>query len=628
MNKYRNNIIMVVADAVLFACAYLGAYLIRFEFAIPADHMATLRLTIVPAILCKMAVAQVFGLYRGMWRYTSLSDLLVVLRAVAVGSLLIFSALLFARTESPYSRATLLLDGVLTFLFIGGFRVVIRLYFTHSWERFFTLDFYTRSGTDAAKLLIVGAGKDAEGIVRDMRNRFDRRYRVAGFVDDDPEVRGKLIHGYPVLGSIEDLGDIVASQSIDEVLIAKATATAREMRVIVTRCEEAGVKARIIPSVGEILADKVSLKSIRDVSFEDLLGRETVELELDRIGGYLKDRRVLVTGAGGSIGAELCRQIAPFDPAMLYLLDQSESALYDIEMELRHHPTLTVRHEPILADVSHRDRMRRIFDETRPEVVLHAAAYKHVPMLERYPWEAVVCNILGTRNLLELCREVDSVTRFVLVSSDKAVNPTNVMGATKRVAELLTQAYDVANPRTTHQSVRFGNVVGSAGSVIPLFRKQIESRGVVTVTHPDILRYFMSIPEASQLILQAGAMGQGGEIFILDMGEPIKIVDLARDLIRLSGFEPETDIPIEFIGLRPGEKLFEELITEGEGIVPTDHRKIMVLRPEETNGQLDALLDEVNTLSEQAARRDSEAIRATLQQLVPEYHPAPNELTA
>ena len=624
---HRNLRMMVVADLALFAAAYVSAYLLRFDGDIPARHMEVLHETLVPMLLCKLAVAHFFGLYRGMWRYTSLVDLINVFKAVALSSLLIFSAMLFNRSVTGFSRGVLLLDALLTLIYAGGLRIAIRIYFTHGIGQLFANDFTLRARAEAGKknLLIVGAGDAGEALLRDIRHSPTSPYRVVGFVDDDATKIGKYIHGTPVLGGMAEIPEVVRNKEVAEILIAKAQATAREIRSIVELGEGIGVKCRIIPGVSEFLDERVSLQSVRDVSFEDLLGREPVRLEQDRIGGYLTGKRVLVTGAGGSIGSELCRQICRFQPEMVYLLDRSESSLYDIQMELLHHSTKRVKHQPLLCGIQNQTHLRRVFEECRPHVVLHAAAYKHVPMLELHPWEAIFANVVGTRNVLEMCREF-GVNRFVLVSTDKAVRPTNVMGTTKRVAELLTQCYDAVNAATTHQAVRFGNVAGSAGSVIPLFKKQIEKRGVITVTHPEITRYFMTIPEAAQLILQAGAMGQGGEIFLLDMGSPIKIVDLARDLIRLSGFEPDVDIPIEFIGLRPGEKLYEELITEGEGIVPTEHQKIMVLRPEypdaaEMEARHARMLRDVEELAALAEARAGDGIREKLKAMVPEFAP-------
>jgi FlaA1/EpsC-like NDP-sugar epimerase len=390
------------------------------------------------------------------------------------------------------------------------------------------------------------------------------------------------------------------------------------MRALLALCEESGLPSKTVPGMGELIDGKVSIKAIRDVDYRDLLGREVIRLDEDRISKYLEKASVLVTGAGGSIGSELCRQICRFDPSCLILYDRAESALYEIDLELRtDYPEVEV--VTILGDIRDRRQLSIALSSYQPQVVFHAAAYKHVPMMELHPWKAVRNNILGTRHVMEISKE-HGVERFVLVSTDKAVRPANVMGASKRVAELLVQNQNgCGSDKTKFITVRFGNVVGSAGSVVPLFKKQIERGGPVTVTHPEVARYFMTIPEACQLILQAGAMGEGGEIFLLDMGTPVKIVDMARDLIRLSGFEPEEDIKIKFVGLRPGEKLFEELITSGEGIVPTSHEKIMVLRGETCDqDRLNAVIEELISLAQE---QDSEGIRAKLQEIVKDYRP-------
>ncbi len=614
---------MMAADVVLFAGAYWIAYLLRFEGNLPDKHLHIFLRTIAAVVVGKFALAHAFGLYQGMWRYTSLVDLVNVLKLAATATISLAAGLLLFGRDNGFSRAVVLLDGLLTFVLVGGLRVGIRLYFTQNLSDFMLggLEAVRSAKQSANRVIILGAGNTGEAILREFQNRRGAPYAVVGFLDDDERKAGKYLHGVPVLGRIENLDTVVSRLEVTEVLLAMPSADARSIRRIIETCEALGLKCRTVPTAGEVLDDKVSIATLRDVTFEDLLGRAPVQLDTAKIGGYLEGRRVMVTGAGGSIGSELCRQIARFKPSKLILLDRAESPLYDVEMELKHARHTAVPHCALLVGIQNRDALEQAFAEHRPEVVFHAAAYKHVPMLESHPWEAVYNNIVGTRNVLELCAQFSEVSRFVLVSTDKAVRPTSVMGASKRVAELLTQAYDKTNAHTAHQAVRFGNVVGSAGSVIPLFKKQIERRGAVTVTHPDVTRYFMTIPEASQLILQAGAMGEGGEIFILDMGKPIKIVDLAKDLIRLSGFEPELDIPIEFIGLRPGEKLFEELITSGEGIVRTPHEKILVLRHAESGDASGGLFDAIDELVRLAHAHDGEGIRAVLRRVIPEYAP-------
>jgi len=423
---------------------------------------------------------------------------------------------------------------------------------------------------------------------------------------------------------MEKLSQIVEKEQAEEVLIAAPSASGEQMRRIIDICKHCNILYKTMPGMGEIIDGRVSVKALRDVRYEDLLGRQPVELDLIGIRNYLDGRTVLITGCGGSIGSELCRQVVKYQPGALVLVDASEANLFHIQMELQYESSFEHYH-CVLGHVQDRPLMTSVFEKFHPHVVFHAAAYKHVPILEKNPWEAVMNNIVGSRVVMELAVE-HSVDRFVLVSTDKAVRPTNVMGASKRVAELLLQSFQ--GNGTKFMAVRFGNVVGSSGSVIPLFRRQIERGGPVTVTHPDVNRYFMTIPEAAQMIVQAGAMGEGGEIFILRMGTPVKIADMARDLIRLSGKEPDKDIKIVFTGLREGEKLYEELITVGEGIVPTGHKKIMVLRSDRlSNGlnnpaKLREWLDsELRLLNEAALRHDSKAIKRKLQEIVPEYTP-------
>jgi FlaA1/EpsC-like NDP-sugar epimerase len=439
-----------------------------------------------------------------------------------------------------------------------------------------------------------------------------------GFLDDDYAKQRRMIHGIPVMGRVDELMSVAEKLEVHEILIAAPSSTSEQMRTIVEHCKQSGLVFKTLPGMGELIDGKISVNAIRDVAYRDLLGREVVHLEEDRIGGYIEQKQVLVTGAGGSIGSELCRQICRFNPKTIILFDQAESPLYDIDLELRRSfPYIKI--VPVLGDIRNRSRLINMFDKHRPGIVFHAAAYKHVPMLEIQPWEAILNNIAGTRNVVNIAKQF-AVERFVLVSTDKAVRPTNIMGTTKRITELLVQGQSCDKQSATRFiTVRFGNVVGSVGSVVPLFKKQIEQGGPVTITHPEVTRYFMTIPEASQLILQAGAMGTGGEIFILEMGKSVKIADMAKDLIRLSGFEPDKDIAIEYIGLRPGEKLYEELITEGEDIVPTGHEKIMVL-----SGQIcqqDQLNGDIDSIIVAAKAQDEEKIRTMLKNIVPEYDP-------
>jgi len=526
--------------------------------------------------------------------------------------------LLTVRFEG-YPRSIFPLDLMFSFLLAGGARVGIRLFYGR------------RGGSDPERkerakhqkrVLIVGAGDAGEKTLREMKENPSLNYDPVGFVDDDPQKRGRAVHDVSVLGVVNDIPWIVPKEGVGEIIIAIPSASGNQIRNIVALCEETEIPYKTLPGLGELIDGRVSVKALRDVDYHDLLGRPKVDLNVEAIGAYLTNKVVLVTGAGGSIGSELCRQIVRFSPDTIVLFDTSEPSLYAIQMELKHRVGY-LKYRTVLGSVQNGLLTDAVFKAFRPHVVFHAAAYKHVPMLERNPWETVFNNIVGSRKLIEKAIE-HRVERFVLVSTDKAVRPTNVMGASKRMAEMVLQAYQGNGTRL--MAVRFGNVVGSSGSVIPLFRNQIEMGGPVTITHPEVTRYFMTIPEAAQLILEAGALGQGDEIFILEMGTPVKIADMARDLIRLSGKEPERDIEIVFTGLRAGEKLYEELITEDEGVVETEHKKIMVLRNNHLwNGYGDQdgyrrwLMDGIEELVVLAKQHDGCGIRSKLHEMIPEY---------
>jgi FlaA1/EpsC-like NDP-sugar epimerase len=622
---YRNLVVVLIVDVFLVAFSWYFANLLRFNFEIPYDHSAVM-IRILPVILMiKIITFYLFDLYKGMWRYTSIDDLINIVKAGSVGSLIIVAVIVFTHGFEGFSRATFIIDWILTVFFIAGYRAGIRLFFwvglKDRTSRLASLALFSfRKGErhGAKRLLILGAGDCGEKIFREIRDNASLRYNVVGFLDDDQVKVGKQLHGIPVLGSTYDLKKIAESVGADEALIAIPSANSSQMRELVERCNESGVPFKTVPGMGELIDGKVTVKAIRDVAYPDLLGREVIRLDEDRIAACLEKAKVLVTGGGGSIGSELCRQICRFRPESVILYERAESPLYEIDIELKDRfPQLKII--SLLGDIRDRSQISKAFSAYKPQVVFHAAAYKHVPIMELHPWKAVKNNILGTRNVIEMSREY-GVDRFVLVSTDKAVRPTNVMGASKRVAELLVQSQNGCDlSKAKFMTVRFGNVVGSVGSVVPLFKKQIEKGGPVTVTHPEVTRFFMTIPEACQLILQAGAMGEGGEIFILDMGTPVKIVDMARDLIRLSGFEPGGDIKIEFIGLRPGEKLYEELITEGEGIVPTGHEKILVLRGKTCDQTL--LNGTIAELARLAYKQDGAGIKDRLKRIVGDYMP-------
>jgi FlaA1/EpsC-like NDP-sugar epimerase len=612
----RNLFIMLGLDALLVAGAYYGAFLIRFEFGIPYYIMSTFTSTWPWVLGLKLAAFWFFGLYRGMWRYTSLVDLVNLFKAVLVSSLTAIVIILWLFGFYGYSRSVYLIDFVLCFLAVGGTRMAIRLWFARAAGLQLFPRFGRRRGRSGRQVLIVGQGDAAEKIIRETQENPNLGMVPVGLLVDDQRSQGKAIRGVPILGDIASIEYLTIEY--DEILIALAHTRGEAMRRVVDLCEKTDKPYRTMPALDELINGSVSLKAVRNVRVEDLLGRAELRLDQEEIARYLRGKRVLVTGAGGSIGSELVRQIGRFQPEALGLMEISEFNLFKVDLEFRQrYPDLTA--VPFLSDIRDRESVDRVFRAFDPQVVFHAAAYKHVPIQEIFPWEAVQNNVRGTINLAQAAA-AGRVERFVLVSTDKAVRPTNVMGATKRVAEMVVECTNGLTP-VRFMAVRFGNVMGSSGSAIPVFREQIARGGPVTVTHPEVTRYFMSVGEAAQLILQAGALGTGGEVFILEMGQPIRILDLVRDMIRLSGFEPETEIPIVFTGLRPGEKLYEELITEGEGIVPTGHEKIMVLKGTACDfGELKKRIDQLEAL---AQTYNAEAIRNHLTLMIPEYRPNP-----
>jgi len=607
----RHFYYMLFIDAVLVGVSYVCAYLLRYDGNLP-DYEWQRIIHILPYLVAmKLTYFALFGLYRGMWRYTSLEDMKSVLKATVVSSLTLVLAVLYIYHFYGYSRAAFIIDWLLTILFIGGVRIGVRLLLTNNIASFWRL---AKKGRLDKRLLIIGAGAAGEKAIREIIENPGLKFKPVGFLDDDTQKQGKAIHGVLILGAVDEIAQL--SEDFDEILIAIPSAKGEQMRRIVKFCEETGKRFRTMPSIGELIDGKVSVKALREVRIEDILGRDEVHLEKDLLRKSYASKRVLITGAGGSIGSELVRQVCQYRPEVLGLLDFSEFNLFKIDMMCRQHfPGIQL--QTYLTDIRDLRVVRRTIGDFRPEVILHAAAYKHVPLQEIHPRETVYNNVIGTRNLALTATEA-GVERFVLVSTDKAVRPTNVMGAAKRVAEMFLASLNDQS-QTRFISVRFGNVLGSSGSVIPIFQQQISQGKPVTVTHPEVTRYFMSIPEAAQLILQAVAMGQGGEVFILDMGKPVKIVDMARDVIRLHGFEPDRDIPIEYIGLRPGEKLFEELITAGEGITPTSHAKIKVIRG--NHGDFQILSTAIEELIRVADTFDDEAIKSRLHAIVPEYTP-------
>jgi len=611
---------MSLADMLLFALALAGAYTIRFDFNLDARTLDQM-LGIMPfVVLLKLAVFYFSGLYKGMWRYTGLREMFRLARAAVLASLIISAYILFYYRFQGFSRGVFVLDCILTIALTGGLRVFIRI--LHQRGFLNRKNSSSLSKTRTIKAILVGAGDAAEKSIREIHDNPHLSLRVVGFVDDSEGKQGKSIHGISVLGRVDDLPELALKHNIDEIIIAMPSATGKEMRRVVEICKNTGVTYKTLPGLGELIEGKVTVKALRDVNYADLLSRPAVSLDMGLISDYLRDKTVLVTGPGGSIGSELCRQIVRYNPRHIILFDSSEPSLYAIQMELEHQVRY-LNYTPVLGAVQKTDLAAKVFEKHRPDVVFHAAAYKHVPMLEINPWQAVWNNVRAAQNMMEMSVQ-HGVGRFILVSTDKAVRPTNVMGASKRCCEKLMYAY--TGGTTSFMAVRFGNVVGSAGSVVPLFRRQIELGGPVTVTHPEMTRYFMTIPESCQLILQAAALGRGGELFILEMGTPVKIKDMAEDLIRLSGKEPGRDIQIVFGKPRPGEKLYEELITKGEDIVPSSHEQIMMLKSAgcydgygDQEGYNRWLFERLDELYMAADSYQGDEIRQKLKVIVPEY---------
>jgi FlaA1/EpsC-like NDP-sugar epimerase len=632
-DQFRNHrfYIIMLADALIFVMALVVAYLCRFDFDVVPVYRDQI-LQLLPIFLSiKLVSYFLLGLYGGMWRYTSLIDLVQLSKASLLSILPITTIVYFVYGFEGFPRSIFLMEGVLSFVMTGGLRVGIRFFYGLSPGSHIskTSGPSTHDKTKRVKksILIIGAGKAGEITAREILGNPLVNCRVLGFLDDDRTKWGRRLLGSKVHGGIQLLPKILEREKIDEVLIAIPSATGIQMRRIVEICKQCEMRFRTLPEIGDLITGKVSINNFRDIKYEDLLRRAPVKLDIEEISRYLKGKTVLVTGAGGSIGSELCRQMVKFGIKELILLDAGESNLYNIQMEMAQELNFHSYHS-VLGKVQNRQLMNAIFAEYRPHLVFHAAAYKHVPMLEKNPWEAIYNNVLGSQVIMELSLKYN-VERFVLVSTDKAVRPTNVMGASKRLTELILQSMD--GNGTHFMAVRFGNVAGSSGSVLPLFRRQLEHGGPITVTHPEITRYFMTISEAAQLILQAGALRKSGKIFVLDMGDPIKIMSIAEELVKLSGKEPGKDVEIVCTGLREGEKLYEELIYQGEGIVSTNHKKIMVLQSNGTwNGMnnkeefkkwLDEVLEELYQI---ATTYDAQAIKRKLCQIIAEYTPQMN----
>lgn len=594
-------------DIIAVNISYILAFYIKFDkLTNILDNKVLLLKYLFIITIIKLITFSYFKLYKGVWEFASIDELIEVVGATIVANVLSVVFLIFVNAELP--RTIYLLTPMIDMIFVGGSRFFYRI--------FRRVKYVILGLGDTKKVLIVGAGAAGVMVLKELRNHDNMRSRSIFFIDDNPNKLGKNINRVPVVGNRKDIVKICKNYDIDEIIIAMPSVKMENRRDILNECKKTNCRTRILPGVYELIDGKVDVKKIRDVQIEDLLGRDEIRLDLEGLSAFIGGKRVLVTGGGGSIGSELCRQIAKFNPKELMILDIYENNAYDIQNELlKRHKDLNLT--VFIASIRDKVRIDEIFEKKKPEIVFHAAAHKHVPLMEDNPKAAIKNNIFGTLNVVQAA-DNHEVKRFVMISTDKAVNPTNVMGATKRVCEMIVQTYNSIS-KTEFVAVRFGNVLGSNGSVIPLFKKQIAEGGPVTVTDERIIRYFMTIPEACQLVLQSGSMAKGGEIFILDMGEPVKIMDLATDLIRLSGFEPNVDIMIEITGLRPGEKLYEELLLNQDVMAKTSHDKIFIEEPMEFDYR--ELMNHINKLSYTIDGSNTTLIKRALADIVPTYKP-------
>jgi FlaA1/EpsC-like NDP-sugar epimerase len=607
LSLYSRSLLVFLADVSMACTAWVLAFLLRFNFDLPPEYRPGLLLAMAVGVPVTACSFRLFGLYRGIWVFASLPDLLRIARAVAMAAVVVPAIVVVVfRWDPVIPRSVFILQPILLLVLMGGLRAAFRTWKEHR--------LYGALIAQGKPVLILGAGMAGANLARELARSAE--WRVVGFLDDDSAKRGREIQDAKVLGPLADLARWTERMRVGHAIIAMPGVPLETRRRASSLCVRAGIRAMVLPSIDEVLNGRAAAGSMRQLELQDLLAREPVRIDSDRVAGYLKGKTVMVTGAGGSIGSELCRQIARFAPARLVFFEISEFALYRLLEEFAEH----FADLPVVGacgDVKDGLRLQAVLSQWQPEVIFHAAAYKHVPMMEdENAWEAVRNNVLGTAQVATAAVAA-GVREVVLVSTDKAVNPTNVMGATKRLAEMVCQALGEAGA-TRFEIVRFGNVIGSAGSVIPKFQAQIAQGGPVTVTHPDITRYFMSIPEAAQLVLQAGAMGRGGEIFVMDMGEPVRVLDLARNMIRLAG-RTEQEVPIHITGLRPGEKLFEELLADGETTRATHHPKLRIARAEVVSPELMGFLWPWLRQTRYPAAAE---VRRELRRWVPEYAPA------
>lgn len=607
MRKYLLPMFLASLDIIsVILAAFISIYL-RFDSnKIPANYLSLLISYMPLTVVIYLISFYLFKLYGRIWRYASATELIAIVMANIAASIAWYFISLYIGAVLP--RSLYVFTGLLLIFFVGGSRLSLRFY-----SYVMNKPKYRQIQRKKNKVLIIGAGDAGAMLLREIERYHIANRQVVGFIDDDKNKTGKILLGVKVLGTRNELVKIASEKGIDEIIIAMPSVKGKEIKAIINICKQTNCKLTILPGLYEIIEGKVSISQLRPVDIEDLLGRDPVKLDTTAVREYLAGKIVLITGAGGSIGSEIVRQVAKMQPKKLLLLGKGENSIYEITQELKINSP-EVKTVPIIADIRDKERIKAIMDYFEPQVVFHAAAHKHVPLMEYQPAEAVRNNILGTKVVADEAA-AHNVETFVMISTDKAVNPTSVMGCTKRVAEMYVQSMN-KNSGTRFVAVRFGNVLGSRGSVIPLFKKQIAKGGPVTVTHPDMKRYFMTIPEASQLVLQAGAMAKGGEVFVLDMGEPVRIYDLAKDLITLSGLIPDKDIEIKITGLRPGEKLFEELLSAEDGTEKTTHKKIFTARIKEIDkAGLDKEISKILEIT------DGEKVVAALQKIVPTYTP-------
>ncbi|WP_303815069.1 nucleoside-diphosphate sugar epimerase/dehydratase [Selenomonas ruminantium] len=597
--QIRDKIKLILIDAVILAVVPIMALLLRYEGAIPEAGYLTFRSCLPWMVLINIGIFYFYGLYHRIWHYARIRDLIAIVGAVTLAQALIFIVTLMA--EIPVPRSVIILTWLLSISAIGAIRLMFKI----------NLDMVTESKGGKENLLIAGAGDAGALLVRELEQNAAATTNIIGFVDDDEKKKKGRLAGFPILGTINELPQIVKANKVDEIVIAIPSADGDTIRHIDNQCRQTGAKVRIMPGIYEMVTDETNMGEMREIRLEDLLRRDPIHLDFAKITNYIAGKTVLITGAGGSIGSEISRQISRVGAKEIILLGRGENSIYEIHQELkRKFPEQT--YHTVIANITDKERMARIFQKFQPQVVFHAAAHKHVPLMEIQPDEAIRNNVFGTQNVAELA-DKNHAEIFVLISTDKAVNPTSVMGATKRTAELVLQEIN-QHSNTKFVTVRFGNVLGSRGSVVPLFEKQIAAGGPVTVTHKDMTRFFMTIPEAVQLVLQAGSQAEGGEVFLFDMGKPVKIKDMAEDLIRLHGLTPGKDIKITYTGLRPGEKLYEELLTSEEGTTSTKHKKIFKAHIQPLDEQ--DLKISLQTLNETT---DKLTILKTLKHMIPTY---------